>query len=165
MIEAPRGALPLIGNDNGVNATLTVFTFGAYDQLNGVDAFHVCHEAGSCRCVIPQLCGAVVRFVGKGPAIAQGLGRRSPRQTAIQRCHFTDSNCDDGSRSGKNLDDFLIVRWCSATTTGVAATTIDVAAIAIRTRIDVGIRRGCGIGAASTTTADNLQRQKAHKQK
>lgn len=75
MIEASRGALPLIGNDNGVNTALTVLTFGAYDHLNGIDAFHICDEAGSCRCAILQLGGAVVRFVGKGPAVAQGLSR------------------------------------------------------------------------------------------
>lgn len=75
MIGGPRGAFPLISHDNGANATLTGFTFGAYDQLNRVDAFHIGDEAGSRRCVIPQFGGAVVRFVGKGPAIAQGLGR------------------------------------------------------------------------------------------
>ncbi len=75
MIEASRGALPLIGYNNGVNATLTVLAFGAYDHLNGVDAFDICDEAGSCRCAFLQFGSAVVRFVGKGPAIVQGLGR------------------------------------------------------------------------------------------
>lgn len=53
VIEAPRGTFPLIGHNNGGDATLTGFTFGAYDQFDRVDAFHVGNEVGSRRRIIP----------------------------------------------------------------------------------------------------------------
>ena len=177
MIEAPRRPLTLIGHNDGANATLTVLTFGADDQLHGVDAFDIRGEAGGRRRDILQHAGAVVGFVGKTPAIAQRLCRRGPGGTAIQRHQLADTNRYDRTCSRTKLNVVRISRRRTGIAAGITATTIGrattvvctaatatgIAAITRSIRIDVGTHCGL-IGTASTATARNLQYQKTDEQ-